>query len=141
MPLVRIDLSGNLPSRIVRGIGDTVGEALRAIAHVPEGDKFQVITYHARDELVYAADGYLGITYSLAIVFIQVTWNSGRPCEMKKSFYKALADGIHAKTGLRKQDIVISPMDVAREGRSFGNSDRQYSEKQGVSHTCCGNMS
>ncbi len=126
MPLVRIDLPSNLPSQTVRDISDTVYAALRTIAHVPEGDNFQIITRHARDELVYPAKGYLGITYSAGIVFIQVTWNSGRTSEIKKAFYKAIADGIHEKCGIRKEDVVINLIDVDREDWSFGNGDMQY---------------
>jgi phenylpyruvate tautomerase PptA (4-oxalocrotonate tautomerase family) len=79
--------------------------------------------------LIYPAEGYLGITYSPGIVFIQVTWNSGRTVEVKKAFYKRVADGIHARTGVRKEDIVISLVDVAREDWSFGNGEMQYAPK------------
>ncbi|MEJ0004118.1 MAG: tautomerase family protein [Pararobbsia sp.] len=96
---------------------------------VPEGDKFQIVTRHAPDELIYPAEGYLGITYSPGIVFIQVTWNAGRTIEIKKAFYKAVADGIHASTGIRKEDIVINVIDVAREDWSFGNGEMQYAPK------------
>jgi phenylpyruvate tautomerase PptA (4-oxalocrotonate tautomerase family) len=96
------------------------------VANVPRNDKFQIISRHSSDELIYPAEGYLGITYTPAIVFIQITWNSGRTIEVKKAFYKAIADGIHAKTGVRKEDVWISLVDVAREDWSFGNGEMQY---------------
>lgn len=126
MPLARINLSSNVSPEAVRAISDTVYDALRNVVGVPEGDKFQIVTRHASDELIYPAEGYLGITYSPGIVFIQVTWNTGRTVEIKKAFYKAIADGIHAKTGVRKEDIVISLTDAAREDWSFGNGEMQY---------------
>lgn len=126
MPLARINLSSNVSPEAVRAISDTVYDALRNVVGVPEGDKFQIVTRHASDELIYPAEGYLGITYSPGIVFIQVTWNTGRTVEIKKAFYKAIADGIHATTGVRKEDIVISLTDVAREDWSFGNGEMQY---------------
>ena len=101
-----------------------------SLAHVPKNDKFQIISRHSADELVYLTEGYLGIDYTSNIVFIQVTWNSGRTIDVKKAFYKAIAGGIHAKTGLRKEDIWISLLDVAREDWSFGNGEMQYAPKE-----------
>jgi len=103
MPLVRIDLAADISAETVGLIGDVVYHAMVTTANVPEHDKFQIIHRHAKDELVYPAAGYLGITYTPNIVFIQVAWNAGRTIEVKKAFYKAIAEGVHAKTGWRKK--------------------------------------
>ncbi|MGF6533823.1 4-oxalocrotonate tautomerase [Paraburkholderia sp. GAS206C] len=130
MPLVRINLSRNATPQVVQAVSETVYQAMVEIANVPRNDKFQIVTRHAEDELIYPAEGYLGMTYSASIIFIQVTWNAGRTTEIKKAFYKAIADGIHAKTGVRKEDIVINLVDVAREDWSFGNGEMQYAPKE-----------
>ncbi|WP_207005367.1 tautomerase family protein [Trinickia mobilis] len=130
MPIVRINISKDAKSEVVKAVSDTVYEAMINVANVPKNDKFQIISRHSSDELVYPAEGYLGIDYTPGIVFIQITWNSGRTTDVKKAFYKAIADGIHAKTGLRKQDIFINLVDVAREDWSFGNGDMQYAPKE-----------
>lgn len=129
MPLVRIDLSKSASPEVVAAVSETVYEAMVNIANVPEHDKFQIISRHAQDELVYPAEGYLGVDYTPGIVFIQVTWNAGRTVEIKKAFYRAIADGIHAKVGVRKEDVWISLVDVAREDWSFGNGEMQYAQK------------
>ena len=129
MPLVRINLSRDATPQVVRAVSETVYQAMVEIANVPRNDKFQIVTRHAEDELIYPAEGYLGGTYSASIVFIQVTWNAGRTTEVKKAFYKAIADGIHAKAGVRKEDILINLVDVAREDWSFGNGEMQYAPK------------
>ena len=129
MPFVRIDLSSDASAEVVRTISEVIYDAMREIANVPQHDKFQVITRHARDELVYPAEGYLGVSYSTGIVFIQITWNTGRTTEVKKAFYKAVAENIHAKAGLRKEDIWISLVSVEREDWSFGNGEMQYAPK------------
>ncbi|MDN7806170.1 tautomerase family protein [Burkholderia gladioli] len=129
MPLVRIDLSKSASPEVVAAVSETVYEAMVNIANVPERDKFQIISRHAPDELVYPAEGYLGVDYTPGIVFIQVTWNAGRTVEVKKAFYRAIADGIHAKVGVRKEDVWISLVDVAREDWSFGNGEMQYAPK------------
>lgn len=128
-PLVRIDLSKSASPEVVAAVSETVYEAMVNIANVPEHDKFQIISRHAPDELVYPAEGYLGVDYTPGIVFIQVTWNAGHTVEVKKAFYRAIADGIHAKVGLRKEDVWISLVDVAREDWSFGNGEMQYAPK------------
>lgn len=131
MPLVRIDIASSAPPQVVRAVSDVVYDAMTSVANVPANDRFQIITRHGSDELVCPSDGYLGVTYSPGIVFIQVTWNSGRSVEVKKAFYRAVAEGIADKAGVRIQDVWISLIDVARENWSFGNGDMQYAPKAG----------
>lgn len=126
MPLARIDVAADTPPEVIRAISDVIYDAMTRIANVPEHDKFQIINRHAADELVYPAAGYLGVTYTPKIVFIQVTWNSGRTVEVKKAFYKAVAQGISEKTGIRKDDVWINLVDVNREDWSFGAGEMQY---------------
>ena len=126
MPLARIDVAADTSTETITAIGDVVYKAMVEAAGVPEHDRFQIISRHAKEELVYPEAGYLGVTYTSKIVFIQVTWNAGRTIETKKAFYKAVAEGIHAETGLRKQDVWISLIDVKREDWSFGNGEMQY---------------
>ncbi|OWQ44139.1 tautomerase family protein [Roseateles noduli] len=129
MPLVRINIARTASVDTVRAISTVVYDAMTRVAGVPANDKFQIVTRHAEDELIYPALGYLGITYTPDIVFIQVTWNAGRTVEVKQAFYKAVAEGIAEKTGLRIQDVVINLVDVAREDWSFGNGEMQYAPK------------
>jgi len=129
MPLVRIDIASSASSQVVRTVSDVVYDAMARIANVPANDRFQIITRHGSDELVYPQEGYLGVTYSPAIVFIQVTWNTGRSVDVKKAFYRAVAEGIADKAGIRIHDVWISLVDVAREDWSFGNGEMQYAPK------------
>lgn len=126
MPLVRIDICADASAATVEAISTVVYDAMLSQANVPEHDKFQIINRHASDELIYPAEGYLGISYTKNIVFIQVFWNEGRSVDIKKAFYKAIAEGIHAKTGLRQEDIWISLMETKRENWSFGGGEMQY---------------
>ena len=129
MPLARIDLAADTSPEIVKAIGDVVYDAMIQTANVPEHDKFQIVNRHAGDELVYPAAGYLGFTYTSKIVFIQITWSTGRSVEVKKAFYKAIAEGIHEKTGIRKEDVWISLVESNREDWSFGGGEMQYAAK------------
>jgi 4-oxalocrotonate tautomerase len=126
MPLVRIDIDKAAPAERAGIIGAIVYEAMRTIAGVPEDDKFQIVTRHERGEIVYPANGYLGIHYSPDLVIIQITWNAGRSIEVKKQFYRTVADGITAKTGISGQDVFINIVEIAKENWSFGNGEMQY---------------
>jgi 4-oxalocrotonate tautomerase len=129
MPLVRIDISKTASRERVRDVGDAVYNAMIAVANVPNYDKFQVVTRHEPDEITYPEEGYLGIDYTPDLIIIQVTWVGGRSTEVKKKFYQHIADEIHAKQGVRKQDIWISLVDSGREDWSFGNGEMQYAPK------------
>lgn len=129
MPLARIDIARSASAETVRTVGDVVYDAMVRVANVPANDRFQIITRHPDDELVHPADGYLGISYSPGIVFIQVTWNAGRTTAVKQAFYQAVAEGIAQKAGLRRQDVWISLIDVAPQDWSFGNGEMQYAPK------------
>ncbi|GAC1415811.1 MAG: tautomerase family protein [Candidatus Velthaea sp.] len=125
MPLVRIDLVAGKPDEYARTIGEVVYQAMVDVANVPVDDKFQIITRHPAPELVYPKS-YLGIEYSPDIVYISVTWVAGRSIEIKQAFYRRIADELHARIGIRKQDVFIGLVDVKREDWSFGNGEMQY---------------
>lgn len=129
MPLVRIDISKTASRERISDVGTAVYNAMVAVGNVPPSDKFQVITRHEPDEIVYPAEGYLGIDYTPDLIIIQVTWVAGRSIEVKKRFFKYIADEIHAKQGVRKQDIWISLVESNREDWSFGNGEMQYAPK------------
>lgn len=115
MPLVRIDLDKAAPANRAGIIGDIVYDAMRAVAGVPEDDKFQIITRHDREEIVYPANGYLGIRYSPDLVMIQITWNSGRSTEVKKQFYRMVAENVAERTGISQQGVFINLVQVEGE--------------------------
>jgi 4-oxalocrotonate tautomerase len=129
MPLARIDISNQAPASLVRVISDAIYRAMVDVANVPVHDKFQIVTRHAQDEVIYPAEGYLGIQYTPELVVIQVTWVSGRSTEVKKKFFQQIAGEIHEKGGIRKEDVWISLLESGREDWSFGNGEMQYGPK------------
>jgi phenylpyruvate tautomerase PptA (4-oxalocrotonate tautomerase family) len=127
MPLVRIDLAAGKSVEFRKTLGEIVYQAMREVINVPANDKFQIITEHAAGE-INVADNYLGNTYSADIVLIQITLNGGRTVEMKKAFFKKIADDIHAQLKVRRDDVVINLVEVAKENWSFGGGIAQYAE-------------
>ncbi|WP_024577740.1 MULTISPECIES: tautomerase family protein [unclassified Afipia] len=125
MPLVRIDLAKGKPAGHRKAIGEIIYKAMTETINVPADDKFQVITEHAPEDLNFPKN-YLGIEYSKDIVFIQVTLNGGRTVDMKKAFYRRIADDLHMQLNIRREDVFINLVEVAKENWSFGNGVAQY---------------
>jgi 4-oxalocrotonate tautomerase len=125
MPIARIDLPAGKTVEYRRAVGDIVYEAMITALNVPKDDRFQVIAEHAAADLIIDPN-YLGIHRTANAIVIQVTLNEGRTLEVKKAFYKALADGLHLRLGLRREDVLINLVEVKKENWSFGNGEAQY---------------
>ena len=84
MSLVRIALIHGRTAAQRRDIGEAVHRALVDTIGVPLADRFQVITEHEKNELVYDPH-YLGIRRSDGVVMVQSTLSSGRTLEAKRA--------------------------------------------------------
>jgi phenylpyruvate tautomerase PptA (4-oxalocrotonate tautomerase family) len=124
---VRVDLVHGKPADYRREIGAVIYDAMIETLGVPLDDRFQVISEHSRENFVFDP-GYLGITRTEDCVFIQVTLNAGRTVDVKRAFYRAVADGLHQRLGLRREDVFIGLVEVQKENWSFGNGEAQYAE-------------
>ena len=124
MPLVRIALPKHLPTDFGKRVGETVYRTLVDVFNVPPHDHFQVITRHDRDGLIYDPE-YLDIRRSDGFVAIQITLNEGRSVELKKAFYRQLADRLHTEHGIRTEDVFVNLVEVKKENWSFGNGIAQ----------------
>jgi 4-oxalocrotonate tautomerase len=124
MPLVRIDLRDGKPADYRVAIGDVIYDALLSIG-VPPNDRFQIITEHPKTDLIFDP-GYLGVERSEALVIIQISLNEGRSLELKKRLYKSIADQLHSRLSIRREDVFINLVEVKKENWSFGNGEAQY---------------
>jgi 4-oxalocrotonate tautomerase len=127
MPLARIDLAEGKPAEYRTTIGEVVYDALVEVMKAPQDDRFQVITEHSAPDFIVDPT-YLGIQRSKDCVFIQITLNAGRTVEQKRAFYKAIADGLHQRLSLRREDVFINLVEVSKENWSFGNGEAQYAK-------------
>jgi 4-oxalocrotonate tautomerase len=125
MPLVRITLArGTLPD-YRRAIADGVHDALVATAKVPAADRFQVVEEVSAENLFFSSD-YLGIARTPSVVFVQVFLNLGRAVEVKAALYARIAENLGKNPGLRREDVLVSLVEVAKENWSFGNGLMSY---------------
>jgi phenylpyruvate tautomerase PptA (4-oxalocrotonate tautomerase family) len=127
MPLVRIDTVQRLAPDRRRALGEAVHRAMVDTLDVPADDRFQVIVGHA-DEALSVTPSYLGIAHGQDVVLVQITLNAGRTLEQKRAFYRRVADDLRA-AGVRREDVVVNLVEVAKENWSFGNGDAPYAPK------------
>ena len=126
MPLVRIHVPQGGSAEYRSAIAEVVYSAMVSLLNVPKEDRFHVISEHASTDLVMSPT-YLGIHRDENAIIIQVTLNEGRATvELKKAFYKAVADGLHERLGMRRENVFINLIEVKKENWSLGNGEAQY---------------
>jgi 4-oxalocrotonate tautomerase len=125
MPLVRISLIAGKPDALKRKIADAAHRALVETISIPAQDRFQIITEHAGTDFIYDPS-YLNINRTNDVVVIQITLSAGRTLEVRKSLFKRMADLLHEEAGIRREDVFINLVEVAKENWSFGNGEAQY---------------
>jgi 4-oxalocrotonate tautomerase len=125
MPLVRISLRQGKSADYKQAIGEGVYQAMLETFDVPKEDRFVVISEHAASEFQFSRT-YLDIARSDDLVIIQITANNTRSVEQKKALFARIAELLSQVPGLRKEDIFINLVEVARENWSFGNGIAQY---------------
>ena len=127
MPLVQIHLRKGKPVEFRRKAGEIVYQTMMDTINVPPKDNFHIITEHDENSLIYDPE-YLNVQRTDGILIIQITLNEGRTTELKKAFYKQLAERLHHELGIRMEDVFISLVEVKKENWSFGNGIAQYAE-------------
>jgi 4-oxalocrotonate tautomerase len=125
MPLVRVALRKGKSDGYKKAIGDGIYKAMREAFNIPEEDRFVVVSEHSESEFQFSTT-YLDIARSDDLVIIQITANSGRTVEQKKALFARIAELLSEKPGLRKEDVFVNLVEVAKENWSFGNGVAQY---------------
>jgi hypothetical protein len=120
MPLVRISLLRGKPASYRRKVGDAVHRALVETIDVPTKDRFQILSEHDPEDLVYDRE-YLGIARSRDLVIIQITLSAGRSLYLKRALYRAIAGG--------------SPRRCSSGPRTSGSTSSKRRRRTGLSAT------
>jgi 4-oxalocrotonate tautomerase len=126
MPLVRIDHAAGKPAAFRAALSQGVHDAMQATFNVPPDDRFQILSEHAPGAEIVRPASYIGIEYSDELTIIQITCNDTRSLDQKKALFAAIADNLAANPGLRREDVLVSLVEVKKENWSFGNGVAQY---------------
>jgi phenylpyruvate tautomerase PptA (4-oxalocrotonate tautomerase family) len=125
MPLVRVSLRRGKSDDYKKAIGDGVYRALRETFTVPEEDRFITVDEHSESEFQFSKT-YMDIARTDDLVILQITVSNTRTVEQKKALFARIVELLSQKPGLRKEDVFISLVEVAKENWSFGNGVAQY---------------
>jgi len=125
VPLVRISLRKGKSEAYRAAVGESVHRAMVETIDIPAADRFQIVTEHAPGDLVFDP-GYLGITRTDDVVMLQITISAGRTLAKKKALLARIAERLAGSPGLRKEDVFVCLVEVAKENWSFGNGVAQY---------------
>ena len=125
MPLTRISLRAGKPTDYHKALTSGIQRALVDIFNVPKDDIFMLITEHEASNLIYDRQ-YLNIERSDDFVAIQLTVTNSRTLEQKKKLYQRIVDELAESPGVRREDVFINLVEVAKENWSFGNGVAQY---------------
>jgi len=125
MPLVRIDLRHGTTPEFRKALGDGVHRAMVEALAVPPEDRFQVITEHPSEGLIFDPS-YLGVHRSERVVFVQITLSAGRKPLQKRKLFKRMAEILAESPGLNAQELLVNLVEVSWENWSFGNGEAQY---------------
>lgn len=125
MPFVRIDLRHGTSPEYRKALADGVHHAMVEALAIPAADRFQVITEHLSEGLIYDP-GYLGVARSDRVVFVQISMSVGRKPQQKRALFRRMAEILSESPGLRPQDLLINLVEVSWENWSFGNGEAHY---------------
>jgi phenylpyruvate tautomerase PptA (4-oxalocrotonate tautomerase family) len=128
MPLVRVSVPAGKGTAHIAAIGESIHQAMVEAINIPPGDRFQTFTEHEKGTLVIDP-AYLGIQRSPDAILVQITISAGRSVELKKALFAKIAERLARSPGLRKEDVFVNLVEVAKENWSFGNGIAQYAEK------------
>lgn len=113
MPLVNISLRKGATAAHRRAIADGIHLAMMDAMEIPTDDRFQLVHEFAAENMIQHRT-FFGIERSEKSVFIQIVVNH-RDVSQKMKVYELIVDNLGKNPGLRKEDIFIGIVEVARE--------------------------
>lgn len=125
MPLVKFYLRKGTSPEFRRILCDQVHQALVAQANVPADDQFQIVNELDPESLV-AHPSYGSVSRSERVIIIEITLNTGRTLEIKKSLYADIVRRLERQIAVRTDDVVVLLVEVAKENWSFGKGIATY---------------
>ncbi len=125
MPLTRISMLKGRHIDTREQLKSVIADVIVDKLNVPANDRFILLDEYDADQFHYDPT-CLDIERTDDLLIIQITLVVGRPTEVKKQFYEALAEQLHQQLQLRKEDIFVNLIEVTRDNWSYGNGIAQF---------------
>ena len=124
MPLIRFDLIEGRSDEEVKALLDATHDAVVKAFNVPEGDRYQIVTQHKKNEMIIQDTG-LGFERSDKVVVISIR-STQRSDKAKKEFYQILVKELGKRCGIEPNDIMVSIVTNGAGEWSFGFGKAQF---------------
>lgn len=124
MPLIRLDVTEAYDTKEVTQILDIIHRQVVAAFHVPEGDRYQIVTRHKEDEMILEDTG-LGFERTARRLSIQV-FSRARDESGKVAFYQGVTRDLEAELGIEGREILFSIFENGDADWSFGFGKAQF---------------
>ena len=128
MPIARITLRAGTTARTQHAIADGVHKAMVEAWGIPEKDRFVIIDERPAEAMMFDPT-YLLDGRRQNVVLVEVSVAPGRPAELKRDFYRAVADNLQG-AGIRREDVFIMLYETHRENWSLGNGEAQLLDSE-----------
>jgi len=124
MPLLRFNMFEGRTDAEIKTLLDAAHEAVVAAFHVPEGDRYQLVSEYRPGRMI-ALDTGLGIARTDKVVLVEVRSRTRREDE-KLRFYELLCQKLKDACGLDSSDIIVSFVENVDADWSFGLGRAQF---------------
>jgi phenylpyruvate tautomerase PptA (4-oxalocrotonate tautomerase family) len=121
MPFTKVHLRKGTSVEKRRAIADAVQESLVTNLGIPEQDRFLTFAEYDDENFVHSSafDTY-GLTYTDALLMIEISFVAGRSDNVKKGLLADLNRRLVEAAGLRSDDAFVVLYEVAPANVSFG---------------------
>ena len=124
MPLLRFNIFEGRTDSEIETLLDTAHAAVVAAFHVPDGDRYQLVSEYRPGRMI-ALDTGLGISRTDKVVLIEVR-SRNRPQEQKLRFYELLCQMLKDSCNLDSSDVIVSFVENGDADWSFGLGRAQF---------------
>ncbi|MCK1716544.1 tautomerase family protein [Bradyrhizobium sp. 141] len=124
MPLLRFNMHEGRTDAEIKTLLDAAHTAVVAAFHVPEGDRYQLVSEYRPGRMI-ALDTGLGIARTDKVVLVEVRSRT-RTEDEKLRFYELLCRMLKDACGLDSSDIIVSFVENGDADWSFGLGRAQF---------------
>ncbi|MCP1101818.1 phenylpyruvate tautomerase PptA (4-oxalocrotonate tautomerase family) [Aequitasia blattaphilus] len=125
MPLIKIDVVKGKSSEELQAIADVIHESVVKAFHVPQRDRYQIITQHENNEMILLDTG-LGFEREEGKQIAITVFSRKRAQEDKINFYHLLQQGFEEKLGINSKNLLIAILENGDPDWSFGFGNAQF---------------
>lgn len=119
MPVVRLALLKGRTKENLVAISDAIHNALVSDFNMPNEDRFQVITQHEPEEIIFNRT-FRGGPRSDGFMLLSILGGPAPTVKAKQAFFLAVVQNLQNTAGVQPEDVFITMQAAERSDFSFG---------------------